>query len=59
MIKLYTDHISRMPDQTKALVQLKQNAWPSFCFNRDDLNVGKRLLKHEYATVSFKNTKIL
>ena len=40
-----------MPEKTRKSVQLKPNAWPSFCFNRNNLNKSKRLLKHEYAQV--------
>ena len=50
-IKTYEDYIQRMPEKTRNSVQLKPNAWPSFCFNRNNLNTSKRLLKHEYAQV--------
>jgi hypothetical protein len=50
-IKTYEDYIQRMPEKTRNSVQLKPNAWPSFCFNRNILNTSKRLLKHEYAQV--------
>jgi len=51
-IRIYNDHILKMPDQTKSSVQLKSNAWPSFCSDRNDLNLSKRLLKHEYSQVN-------
>ena len=51
-IRIYNDHILKMPDQARSSLQLRQNAWPSFCFNRSELNVSKRLLKHEYSQVS-------
>jgi hypothetical protein len=35
----------------KNLAALKYDSYPSFCYSRDELNISKRILRHEFVEV--------